>query len=107
MEYTMEKSKEEAAKLKSIQETLMTLDEEYLESALKDMRENHDMRDSMAILNPNPFSHNEQQDLNEAKLEQINLILKLKNNMLTIATCQGKLMRAKGHENEMKNMFGG
>jgi len=106
MKYTVEKSKEEAAKLKSIQEILMTVDEEYLSSALKDMREHSDMLDNIAIMNPNPTTHFEKQELNEAKYEQIGLILKLKKNMLTIARCQGKLMRAKEHENEMKNLFG-
>ncbi len=105
MEYTIEKSKEEAEKIKSIQEILMELDGDYLSSALKDMRENHDLREDMVLFNPNPSTHYEQQALNEAKQNQFALILKLKENMLVIARAQGELMRAKGHENEMKNIF--
>jgi hypothetical protein len=106
MEYTVEKSQEEADKIKHIQMILMTLDAEYLESALKDMRENHSMRESMAVMNPNPFTHNEQQDLNAAKQDQIELILKLKKNILNIAKCQGELKKAKGSANEMNKFFG-
>jgi len=107
MEYTVEKSKEEAAKLKLIQETIMSLDEEYLSSALKDMRDNHSMRDDIAVLNPNPTTHFEQQELDESKLKQIELILKLRENVSNIINCKRKLITAKQHENEMRNIFGG
>lgn len=106
MEYTLEKSQEEAEKLKQLQFFAFMIDDEYLKSALKEMRKAHSMRDSMAILNPNPFSHNEQQDLNEAKLNQLELIIKLKENIVTIKDLSDKLGVAKKHENEMKNFFG-
>lgn len=101
-----EKSEHEAEILKSIQEKVAMLDSEYLESALKEMRETHSMRDAMAVLNPNPFTHNEQQDLNEAKLDLFELILKMKEGMVKVSICHVKLMRAKGQEKEMGNMFG-
>ena len=107
MEYTIEKSKEEAEKLKMLQFHALMIDDEYLKAALKDMRKNHSMRDSMAILNPNPFSHHDQQELNEAKLNQLELIIKLKENITTINKLSDNLNRAKKHENEMKNFFGG
>ena len=107
MEFTIEKSREEAEKLKMLQFQALMIDDEYLKAALKDMRENHSMRDSIAILNPNPLSHNQQQDLNEAKLNQLELIIKLKDNIIQINNLSDKLNRAKKHENEMKNIFGG
>jgi|ERR1035437_7709929 hypothetical protein len=101
-----EKSKREAAILKSIQEKVVMLDSEYLEFALKEMREAHSDRESMAVLNPNPFTHNEQQDLNEAKLELFALILKMKGAIQNVEDCHVKLMKAKGHEKEMGSIFG-
>lgn len=106
MDYTIEKSQEEAKKLQNVQREVLSIDSEYLESALKDMRANHEMRESMAVLNPNPLTHNEQQDLNNAKLELLEIIIKMKKAMLNVADCHGKLMRAKGHEGEMSKLFG-
>lgn len=107
MEFTLEKSKEEAEKLKMLQFHALMIDEDYLKEALKEMRANHSMRDSMAILNPNPFSHHEQQDLNEAKLNQLELIIKLKQNITEINKLSDKLKGAKKHEDDMKHLFGG
>lgn len=106
MDYTEEKSKQEAEILRKVQDEVLKLDSEYLESALKEMRNAHEMRDSMAVMNPNPTTHFEQQDLNAAKLEVLETILKLKKGMLNVASCQGKLMKAKGHEAEMQKLFG-
>ena len=60
----------------------------------------------MAVMNPSPFTHNEQQDLNEAKLEQIELMIKLAKNVTKIKELTIKLHEAKANSSEMGKMFG-
>jgi hypothetical protein len=104
--FTYEQSVEAAKPIKKMNDAAMELDVEYLTEALKEMRENHSMRDSMAVLNPSPFTHNEQQDLNEAKLEQLELMLKLAKNVNQIKELTIKLHQAKGNANQLSRMFG-
>lgn len=104
--FTNQKSVEAARPIKIMNDAAMELDVEYLTEALKEMRENHSMRDSMAVLNPSPFTHNEQQDLNEAKLEQLELMLKLAKNVSLIKELTIKLHKAKTNANDLNKMFG-
>ncbi len=105
--FSHEQSVKAAIPIKKMMDAAMELDSDYLTAALKEMRERHNFRESAAVLNPNPFLHNEQQDLNEAKLEQLELMLKLAENIDVIRNLSIKLEGAKGHANEMQKMFGG
>lgn len=101
-----EESVEAAKPVGEIMRAAERLDVEYLTEALKDMRESHEMRDSMAVLNPNPHTHHEIQELNNAKLEQLELMIKLAKNVQNIKTKTIELQKAKSSENELRNLFG-
>lgn len=75
-----EQSVVEAKKIKKLQEIAIQLDVEFLKTALVDMRSQHSHRDAMAILNPNPFTHNAKQDLDAAKIKQLELYIELAEN---------------------------
>ncbi len=100
-----ENTVEAAIPVKIIMDAVQRLDVEYLQAALKDMRANHSMRESAAVLNPNPFTHNEQQDLNEAKLTQLDLMLQLAENTQRIKEATLKLNGAKQSVNQMNQLF--
>ncbi len=106
-EFTLEQSEKAAIPIKKMNDLAQELDIEYLSSALKSMRENHLLRDSAAVLNPDPFTHNEKQDLNAAKLDQLELMLKLANNVALIKELSIKLHKAKGNVNDLNWLFGG
>lgn len=105
MELSNEKSVQAAIPIKKMQETAIELDIEYLTGALEEMRKNHSFRESAAILNPNPQIHHEQQELNAAKLEQLDLMLRLAKNVNVIKELSLNLIIAKGQSNELKKMF--
>lgn len=81
------------------------VDVDYLEQCLEEMKENHSTRDAMAIMNPSPFTHHEQQELNQAKLEQLELMIKLSKNCRNIMELQIKLQQAKKSVNELSQFF--
>lgn len=105
--FTHKQSVEAAQPVKKINDAVAELNIEYLSDALKDMKENHSMRDSAAILNPSPFTHNEQQDLNAAKLEQLELMIKLAKNSNKIKELTVKLNMAKQSASDLSRIFGG
>ena len=100
-----ENTVEAAIPVKIIMDAAQQLDVEYLRSALNDMRANHSMRESAAVLNPNPFINKEQQDLNEAKLTQLDLMLQLAENTQRIKEATLKLNGAKQSVNQMNKLF--
>lgn len=106
MEKTYENSVKAAEPIKKIMEAAQELDIEYLEMALKEMKESHDTRDAMMILNPNPMVHMESQELNAAKLEQLELMIKLGKNVQVIKEKTIGLEIAKNRSNEMSKLFG-
>lgn len=105
-EFSLEKSIEAAKPVGQINKLAFTLDVGYLTKALREMKKNHEWRESAAILNPNPFTHNEKQDLEAAKLKQLELMLELAKNAKNIATLTGKLNLAILKEEELKEVFG-
>jgi hypothetical protein len=105
--FTYERSVEAARPVKAMNDLAEQLDVEYLTGALEEMKKNHSMRDSIMILNPSPFTHTEQQELDAAKLEQLDLMLKLSKNVNRIKELTLKLYTAKGRVNDLSKMFGG
>lgn len=103
---TYEKSLEAAKPVKEMAELARTLDVEYLTDALNAMKENHSFRDSAMILNPNPHTAIEQQELNAAKIEGLELMLKLAKNQEKILSLTVKLEGAKRNSQELAKMFG-
>ena len=106
MELTYEQSVEAAKPVKEINDLAFTLNVDYLTQALEGMRENHSLRDSMMILNPSPFTHSAQQDLNEAKLDQLELMLKLAINAQKIKELTFDLSDAQLNSRKLGAMFG-
>lgn len=106
MEKSVVNSEKAAEPIRIIMGAIIRVDIEYLSEALKDMEDNHSMRDSMAVLNPNPFTHSEKQELNSAKLNQLRLIIELAKNVEIIRKCESNLIAANGHQNDMKKIFG-
>lgn len=100
-----DKSQEQALIIMQINPLIMSLDVDYLTETLKQMEENHSMRESASILDPDPFTHNEKQDLNKAKLEQLNLMLKLAKNVINIKELTIKLANANNSVSKLKDMF--
>jgi hypothetical protein len=102
---TYEKSLEAAKVIKEMNLLALQLDIDYLTKALEEMQENHSRRDSMAVLNPNPFSHFEKQDLYAAKLKQLELMIELSKNTQVIIECEKKLVAAKSNESNLNQLF--
>jgi hypothetical protein len=106
MELTYEQSVEAAIPVAHINDLAFTLNVDYLEQALKEMRQNHSLRESAAVLNPSPFTHNQQQDLNQAKIDQLSLMLKLAKNAHKIKELTFKLHDASLNSQKLGAMFG-
>lgn len=102
---TKEKSEEQAIVLKKITELTRELDIVYLEEALKAMKKNHSFRESAAVLNPNPFIHHEQQELNEIKIDQLECFLRIAKNIEKIMKAGIELGFAKQSSNQLAELF--
>jgi len=76
-------------KLLQIQIIAISLNDKYLLDKLKEISEQYQLCEITAVLNPN--NHNQIQKLNEAKLNQLKLILKLRDNILDINELSLKL----------------
>ena len=100
-----ENSEKAAKPVRKMMEIAWELDITYLSLALEDMRKNHNFKDAAAILNPNIFSHFEMQELEAAKLEQLELMIKLAQNARRILELELKHKQAKDHAKEMGLMF--
>lgn len=105
-ELSYEKSLEAAAPLKQMMDIAATLDVEYLTQALEEMRKRHSFLDSAIVLNPSPMTAIEQQDLSAAKIDQLDLMLKLASNHKRIVDLSIKLGHAKVRSNQLRSMFG-
>lgn len=102
---TLEKSELEASKIIDIQMIVGTLDLEYLKAALETMQENHAFRESAAVLSPSPFTFHESQLLNALKLKQLNLFIKLRENLDKIAQAELNLNTAQNNADKMREIF--
>ena len=91
--------------IKEINELIAKLDIKYLKEVSERMIENHSMRESAAILNPSPFTHNEQQDLNASKLKQLDLMIGLAKNFNKIKELTIKLYKTKESIKSLANLF--
>jgi len=99
------KNSEKAAKpIQKMMKLALKLDIDYLSLALKKMREDHNMREAALILNPHPF-HNESQNLNSAKLYQLNLLIEIGQNANRILELEASLKGAKINEQDLNEMF--
>jgi len=106
MEHFSYKQSLEASKpVAEINQLAFTLNIEYLEGALKELTQVINMRDSAAVLNPSPFTHNEQQDLNRAKNEQLRLMIELAKNAQNIKDLTIKLGKARANIKKLNNFF--
>ncbi len=105
MEITTEKSTEAAYPIQMILFFAGALDINYLSECLKQMRNDISRRESIAVLNPNPLTHNASQKLYQAKTEQLATIIKLGENMNKIAELHGKLQAAELTQEELAQMF--
>lgn len=103
---TLDKSVEASIPLREMSLLSLQLDAEYLKEALKQMKEAHSFRDAAAILNPNPFTHNQQQDLNAAKMKQLDLFLQLAENTKNIMKCTQALATANQNSSQLNQFFG-
>lgn len=102
---SFENSTEQAVYIVEVMQALSKLDLPYLERALAGMKETHSWRDSAAVLNPNPLLHNEQQELNAAKLQQLELLLKMFKTSKIIQEKKEALDKAKRHVSSLEDMF--
>lgn len=105
MEITKEKSEEQAIILRRITQDALALDIDYLEEALKKMQDAHSFRESAAVLNPNPHTHNEKQRLNALKLEQLENFLSIARNVQKIIDAEINLGTAKKNVNVLEKLF--
>lgn len=95
-----------AEPIKQIAELARTLDIEYLTAALKEMKDNHALRDSAMILNPSPHTALQQQYLNSAKIKGLELMLELAKNQNDIFNCTLQLESAKRQSSYLSSIFG-
>lgn len=104
-EQTKAKAVDEANKILRLQPILLSIDFDFLKVALKDMTEQHNRRESMAVLNPQPFLHAAQQELEEAKLEQLRLYIAIGDNLKALREAQGNLNKATAGQNSLRQFF--
>lgn len=102
---TERQSSIEAQKIMMIGIQIQTLDLEYLTEAAKQMSDMHSFRESAAILNPNPFSHSEKQDMDSLKIKQLELLLDLRRNHDEIQKAKARYLKAEIGSEELKRMF--
>jgi hypothetical protein len=105
-EPNFEKSTQQAAIIKPIMNLVSQLDVEYLTMAHKKMKEAHSFRDSVMILNPNPLTHMEKQELAAAETKQLELMLKLAKNYQVIKDKTIELHEANNNVQKLNKMFG-
>lgn len=79
----------------------------YLKKCLKEMKEQHSWRDRAMVLNPNPMSHMEKQDLESAKIKQLELIINLGENAQEILNCEKEYINSKKNAKFFSNFFDG
>lgn len=103
---TLKNSEEAAKPIIEIMKHVLELDIEYLSQALKDMKKHTSMRESMAVMNPNPMTHNENQSVDRAKQRQLELMLELAKNAQNIMDSERKLIKARTQSNELGQLFG-
>jgi hypothetical protein len=105
MEVSLEKSTEEAYRIDLINRLLPGLDLIYLRAAYKTLRESHSRNDSMSILNPRPFLHNPMQELEAAKLKQLDLLIQLAENSQAIMKAESNVKDQTQVESELSKFF--
>ena len=105
-ELSKEKSTEQAKIIRDLQNTIILLDVEYLEEALKSMQSNLSFKEAGMILDPNPHTVMERHKLEGIKLEQLKLYLKLAKNTREIIKAESEVFKAKTNESNLKNIFG-
>src|SRR4051812_48555 len=101
-----QKAEEQAVPIRFIMEIVEQLDTDYLSDALKRMKSNHSFRDAAAVLSPSPFTHTESQDLDAAKLRQLELMLLLAENANKIKALNLKLQAERSNIDKLNNIFG-
>lgn len=104
--FTLERSVHAAIPLRVMSEQCLLLDVEYLTDALKALKEQHNFRDSAAILSPSPLTHNDRQELDAAKIKQLELFLELAGQLKEIIRLQNNLSKVTENEAMLKSMFG-
>jgi hypothetical protein len=103
---SIEKSTEQAKIIRSLSFFALQLDGEYLKAALKEMKDLHSFKHSAMALNPSPFAAKAKNDLEAAKLDQLEMMIDLANNAKTIIDCEAMLIKAKESESELSKIFG-
>jgi hypothetical protein len=103
---SFEKSTEAAKPVKEINELALELDTEYLWTAYEEMQDKHLRSESAAVLDPHPFTHNERQEVNAAKLHQLKLIIQLGENAKVILEKTIALQKAEKQTGELEKIFG-
>lgn len=106
MELSKEKSEEQALIIKQLQDNVLLLDIDYLTECLTKMEKNLSFKESALILDPNPGTVFERHSLESTKLRQLALYLELAKNSQEILKGEGSVLKAKVHENTMRNIFG-
>lgn len=106
MELTYEQSVEAAKPIKQMAELARTLNVEYLERAVLDMKKNHSMREAAMVMNPNPHTAIEVSDLEAEKLKGLELMLELARNQDRIFDLTVKLEKAKMNSRKLSDFFG-
>lgn len=105
-EVKRKRAEDQAVILRELQQLVLQLDEEFLEQALDEMVENHNRRDSMAVLNPRPFMHNATQELDSAKIEQLKLYVRLAKNTKVLMGAELAVATAREYNGQLENLFG-
>lgn len=70
------KAEEQAQIIVCLKPLLLQLDADFLEQALSDMIKRHKKRQSIAVLNPNPLTFNAKQNLEGAKINLLEALIK-------------------------------
>lgn len=105
MKLTEEESINQGVILKQIQQLLMQLHVEYLEEALIQMQEQTGWQMSAMVLDPNPHTAIERNELNSLKNTQLALYLQAAKNLNKIAEAELKLMQARNNSNRLEDFF--
>ena len=105
-EMNYETTVEKAKPIKEMAEISRTLDVEYLEECLKQMKDAHSYRESASILDPRPQTVFERQDLERAKIKGLELMIALSKNQTEIFDATIKLGKAEANSHKLERFFG-
>lgn len=106
MEPTKEKSMEQAAILTEIFDIVKRIDIDYMKAFIQYSLEEHNKRDAMAVMNPRPFIHSQQQQNNSAAIHKGQLVIQLAEAIKEHEEAESNLRDALIQEKKIAGLFG-